>query len=246
MMKIVASVEARMGSSRLPGKMLMDVHGKPAIQRLFDRLREAKMLDDIVLATTTSASDDVLEAWAKRSKVNIFRGSEEDVLERVVRAQAMMKADIIVEITGDCPLLDPDVIDLGIETFLANDCDVVTNARLPSYPQGVDVQIFRFESLKKVAETITDPAVREHVSLYFYENPQTYRVINLIAPKAWRMPGQRLQLDYLEDLELIRSIYARLEPRLGPLFGLSDLVALLVSEPSLREINAHCEEKPVR
>lgn len=245
-MKIVASVEARMGSSRMPGKVLMDVFGKPAIQHLFDRLRAAEMLDDMVLATTTSPADDALEAWAYRYGVHVFRGSEEDVLDRVVRAQAMMEADIIVEVTGDCPLLDPAVVDLGVETFLANDCDVVTNVRLPSYPEGVDVQVFYFDALKKMADTIDDAAVREHVSLYFYENPKIYRVINLVAPKVWRMPGQRLQLDYLEDLELIRTLYARLEPRLGPLFGLTDLVALLNKEPSLRDINAHCEEKPVR
>lgn len=244
--RIVASVEARMGSSRLPGKVVMDVHGKPVIERLTDRLRTCKLLDDVVLATTNSPADDQLEEWGEKAGISVYRGSEDDVLDRVVRAHEEMSTDIIVEITGDCPLLDPAVIDLGIETFLANECDVVTNVRLPSYPEGSDVQVYHFDALKKVADTIDDAAVREHVSLHFYENPDIYRVVHLLAPRPWRLPGQRLQVDYQEDLEFVRAVYAHLEPQFGPLFGLSELVALLDRAPVLREINAYCQEKPIR
>lgn len=246
MNRVVASIEARMGSSRLPGKVLMDIAGQPALTRLLTRLRACEAVDDIVLATSVSPQDDALEAWARDQDVAVYRGSEDDVLDRVVRAQQMMKSDVVVEVTGDCPLLDADVIRLGVETFFANECDVVTNARIPSYPQGADVQVFRFADLAHVAETVSDPAVREHVSLYFYEHPEQYRIIHLIAPSAWRAPDQRLQLDYEEDLRFVREVYARLEPRLGPTFGVQSILELLKAEPALAAINADCEEKAVR
>lgn len=245
-MRVVASIEARMGSSRLPGKVLADLGGRLALERLVERLRACRRLDDIVLATSTAPQDDVLETWARSAGLAVHRGSEDDVLQRVVDAHRALRSDIVVEVTGDCPLLDPDVIDLGVETFFANDCDVVTNARVPSYPQGADVQVFRTAALADVASRIDDPAVREHVSLYFYENPDLYRVIHLIAPHSAQAPDLRLQLDYPEDLEFIRAVYARLEPRLGGTFGVPEILDLLRAEPALAMINAHCEEKPVR
>lgn len=235
-----------MGSSRLPGKVLVDVCGRPALGRLVDRLRECKMVDELVLATTVSPMDDVLASWGKLEGLAVYRGSEEDVLERVVGAHRMMRSEVVVEITGDCPLLDPCVIDLGVETFFANDADVITNARVPSYPQGADVQVFRFDALADVAARISDPAVREHVSLYFYENPSLYRIIHLIADRTQKSPDLRLQLDYEEDLALIREIYLRLMPRHGALFGVREILELLEREPGLRLINSNCVEKPVR
>lgn len=224
----------------------MDICGRPALGRLVDRLRACATVDDIVLATTASPRDDVLESWGKSEGLAVFRGSEDDVLERVVGAQQFMGSDIVVEVTGDCPLLDPEIIDLGVETFFANECDVVTNARVPSYPQGADVQVFRLDHLKDVASRIFDPAVREHVSLYFYENPSLYRVIHLMAERSQKSPDLRLQLDYQEDLNLIREIYSRLMPQHGPLFGVREILKLLEQEPDLRLINAHCEEKALR
>lgn len=245
-MRIVASIEARMGSSRLPGKALIDIGGVPALTRLLRRLRACRRLHDIVLATTTSPADDALVDWARANGLAFYRGSEDDVLLRVVEAQRQMNSDLVVEVTGDCPLLDPQVIDLGVDTFVANLCDVVTNARLPSYPQGADVQVFRLADLEQVARTIDDPAVREHVSLYFYENPDLYRIIHLIAPRSWEDPGQRYQLDYEDDLRFIREVYRRLEPLHGDAFGIPEIAALLRAEPALRAINANCVEKPTR
>lgn len=246
MTKVVASIEARMGSSRLPGKVLMDIEGVPALSRLVRRLRKCKLVDDVVLATTVEETDDALEEWAISEGVAVYRGSEEDVLSRVVEAQQFMNSDVVVEITGDCPLLDTQVVDLGIETFFSNSCDVVTNVRVPSYPQGADVQVFRVSDLEYVAKEITDPAVREHVSLYFYENPDRYRIINLIAPKSLQDPELRLQLDYPEDLEFIRKVYSYLEAIHSDNFGVVEILSLLKENPSLREINVDCEEKPVR
>jgi spore coat polysaccharide biosynthesis protein SpsF len=161
-------------------------------------------------------------------------------------AWAQMNSDVIVEVTGDCPLLDPELIDLAVDTFFANECDVVTNVRVPSFPQGADFQVFRRNDLAHVAATVDDPAVREHVSLYFYEHPERYRIVHVLAPPSLCAPNLRLQLDYPEDLQFIREVYARLEPALGGTFGVSAILELLEQEPALARINADCEEKPLR
>lgn len=246
MPRVIASIEARMGSSRFPGKVLADIRGVPALTRLLRRLRRCERLDGIVLATSTAPDDDALEAWGEAERIDVFRGSEDDVLSRVVGAQRMMRSEIVVEVTGDCTLLDPEIIDMAVETFLENDCDVVANVRRPSYPMGIDAQVFRFRDLEEVERTVVDPAVREHVSLYFYENPHRYRVIHLFAPRRWRAPSYRFQLDYPEDHEFLNEVYDRLEPRFGDDFGVEEVLAILREDPSLAEINVHCVEKPAR
>jgi spore coat polysaccharide biosynthesis protein SpsF len=245
--RIVASIEARMSSSRLPGKVLMEINGRPAMLRLVDRLRQCRYLDDVIVATTTSESDDVLVAWCEDNRVPCYRGSEEDVLDRVVEAQKFMKSDLVVEITGDSPLTDPEIVDMGIETFLAHDADVVSNCgRTMSWPMGQNVQVFPLRLLEEINRTIGDATVHEHVSLYFYEHPERYRLIELIAPRRWREPGWRMQLDYSEDLKFLNEVYARLEPVHGEGFGLEEVMALLRREPALVAINLHCKEKATR
>jgi spore coat polysaccharide biosynthesis protein SpsF len=246
MPRVIASIEARMKSSRLPGKVLADIAGRPALSWLVQRLRRARSLDDVVLATTTDPADDVLADWAKRKGVAVYRGSENDVLARVVGAQSQMNSDIVVEVCGDCPLIDPDVIDMAVATFDLNDADVVSNTAKPGFPQGVDAQVFRLADLVEVERSVHDPAVREHVSLYFYEHPERYRIIHLAPPPRWHRPEQRLQLDYVEDLAFIRAVYERLLPECGEAFGLDDIVTLIEREPRIAVVNANCREKPVR
>lgn len=244
--RIVASIEARFASTRLPGKVLSDINGQPALTRLTNRLRRCKRLDKIVLATTTNPLDDRLEDWAKKEGIPCYRGSESDVLQRVVEAQIDMSSEIVVEICGDTPLIDPEVVDRAIEVFLNNDCDIVSTVWKQSYPQGIDVEVFRLSDLEEIAAKVCDSAVREHVSLYFYEHPERYRVMNLDAPTELRAPNQRLQLDYPEDQDLIRKVYRRLEPIHGDGFGIGYILELLRREPQLVQINAHRREKPVR
>jgi len=236
-----------MNSSRLPGKVLADIHGRPALSRLLDRLRLCRTVDDIVLATSSDPRDDVLERWAEQEQVLCHRGSEDDVLQRVVDAQTYANSDIVVEITGDSIVTDPDIVDMGVDTFFANDCDVVTNCGMKlSYPMGAYVQVFRLVDLCEVAQTIDDEVVREHVSLYFYEHFERYRILNMIAPPRWHAPDYRFQLDYPEDLQFLREVYARLEPEYGECFGVEEILGLLRREPELVEINIHCVEKSVR
>lgn len=235
-----------MGASRLPGKVLADVCGGPAIARQVERMRGAKRLDEIVLATTVNATDDVLATWAEAAGVRFFRGSEEDVLGRVVGAQAAASADICVPVCGDCPLIDPAVIDRAVAAFLAGDCDFVTNSIPPGYPQGQDVQVVRFETLCEIAATIADPAVHEHTCLYLHEHPEIYRTVTFAPTADCRMPEQRLQLDYPEDLALIRAVFAALRPVHGEAFGVAEILAFLRANPAVAALNRDREERAVR
>lgn len=246
MPRVVASIEARMGSSRLPGKVLADIHGRPALARLHARLRQSERLDGIVLATTENPADDVLAEWADSAGLACFRGSEDDVLLRVVEAHRLMNGDVVVEVCGDTPLIDPGVIDMAIDTFSTNECDVVSTTWSPSFPQGIDAQVFPLRALEDVEAQVTDPAVREHVSLHFYENPARYRAIHLMAPPRWRAPELRCQLDYPEDLRFINEVYARLAPRFGDRFGIEEILETVRREPRLADINRHREERPTR
>lgn len=244
--RIVASIEARCGSSRLPRKVLADVLGVPALARLIRRLKHCRTLDGVVVATTTDPGDDELEALARAEGIACHRGSVDDVLARVVGAHRQLGSDLIVEVTGDCTMLDPEVIDWGVEHFLANDAQVVANVRVPSFPEGQDIQVFPRALLEQVEATVHDPAVREHVSLHFYEHPERYRIIHLLAPPAWRRAKLRCQLDWPEDLAFIRAVHQALEPIHGPMFGLAHLLELLDREPAIAALNAHRVEKPVR
>lgn len=245
--RVVASIEARMGSSRLPGKTLMDVCGQPSLMRVVNRLRMCRTLDEVIVATSTAPTDDVLAEWCDENGVRCHRGSEEDVLQRVVDAQKAAGSEIVVEITGDCILTDPAIVDLGVETFLAHDVDLVTNCgAVLTWPMGVYVQVFPLALLDEVARSVDDPAVREHVSLHFYEHPEIYRTINLLAPAPWRAPDHRFQLDYPEDLDFITQVYRALELDHGEGFGVGAVMELLARRPEWLEINRHCEEKAAR
>ncbi len=235
-----------MGSSRFPGKVLADVNGMPAIERLVRRLRQARHLDDIVIATTTNPKDDALVSWAQDFGVSVHRGSEGDVLQRVVDAQKSMNADIVVEITGDATLSDPGVVDRAIERFNRQDCDIVSTSARRSYPLGIDAQVFRLADLAWVADNVHDLPVREHVSLHFYENPGKYRIVHLDAPEDERRPQYRLVLDYREDLQVLAAICRHLEPVTGEYFSTRQIVEFLDASPDVVALNADCFVKPVR
>tara|TARA_Y100000588_G_scaffold385118_2_gene477744 strand:+ start:388 stop:1098 length:711 start_codon:yes stop_codon:yes gene_type:complete len=235
-----------MQSSRLPKKVLADINGVPAIGRILRRLRLCTRLDGLVLATTTRVDDDALVSWAKTQGILHHRGSEEDVLRRVVEAHLSIGTDIIVEVCGDTPLIDPNIIDLAIDTFIANPCDVVSTTWKPSYPQGIDAQVFSLNALREIDRRTCDPAIREHVSLFFYEHPDDYRIIHLEAPQSSHAPDLRFQLDYPEDLVFVREVYSRLEPYYGDAFGTAEILNLLRTEPNLLEINRYCSERKPR
>lgn len=244
-MKIVATVEARMESSRLPGKTLAPILGRPMLEVLIERVRRARRVDQIVVATTDHAADQPIEELARRLGVGCFGGSSEDVLDRVLKASQAHQADLIVELTGDCPLLDPEVIDQVIALFLSGEYDYVSNVLARTYPRGLDTQVFPVRVLEEVAALTLEPADRENVSLYIYEHPERYRLGNLEAPPELRHPELRLTVDTAQDLELVREIYQRLYPA-KPDFTIADVIRLLQQTPELREINQGVKQRAAR
>ena len=158
----------------------------------------------------------------------------------------MMKSNIVVEICGDCPLIDPEIIDQAVETYKANKADMVAVGAMQSFPQGTEVQVFSRDALANANSKTIDPAHREHVTLYFHENPEKFDILHLMAPISLQAPELRLQLDYPQDLELINQIYRHLEPSLYQTFRTADILSLIEQFPDLADINSDCEERAVR
>lgn len=241
--RVVASIEARTNASRLPGKVLQDLGGIPALSQMLNRVRQSKTLHDVVIATTDNAVDDVIEKWAIEQDVPCFRGSENDVLDRVLKAHQMMKADTIVELCGDCPLLEAQVIDDAVALYLEGRADLVSTVISPSLPAGIDVEVFSLKNLEWVAQNITDLSVREHVSSYFYEHPEKYRLQNLTAPAQWAFPEIRLLLDYPEDLLFLQAVFEHFHHRNRQEFSLDDVLILLEEDPIIGQLQKDCIRK---
>jgi spore coat polysaccharide biosynthesis protein SpsF len=245
-MIINAIVASRMTSSRLPGKILKNLAGKPALEQLVDRLRKSKYLNQIVIATTTNMEDNIVAATAGKLEIPHYRGSEWDVLARTVEAAEAAHTDIIVQITSDCPLIDAETVDRVIERFLEHPyLDYVSNGLIHTYPIGFSVEVFRTKTLREIANFTQDPADREHVSLYMYEHPRQYHLSNIEAPRFLRHPEYRLTLDTLEDYQLISFIYDALYNKKND-FDLYDITHYLLKNPSLSQINIDVIQKKAR
>ena len=183
---VVCTIEARMTSSRLPGKVLLPAAGKPLLEQMVERLRRVAPRRRDRRRHDRRPVVDPLEELAERLGIGCFRGSEDDVLARVLGAAQALGADLIVETTGDCPLIDPAIVDLVIERFRRGDGDYCPNMLEPTYPRGMDVQVFPTAVLAEVATLTDDPADREHVSLYIYEHPERYRLRSVVRPTRAR------------------------------------------------------------
>jgi spore coat polysaccharide biosynthesis protein SpsF len=235
-MKVVATIEARMTSTRLPGKVLLPALGQPMLHHLVKRLRAVPSIDEIVLATTTNATDNPLADFAEGEGLAAFRGSEDDVMARVIGAAEHGGADVVVEITGDCPIIDPDLVEQAIRMFFQHDADYVSNALVRSYPDGMDTQVFRLETLKRSAQMTSDPLDREHVSRHICRHPELFSRIHLVAPPSLHWPELGLTLDEDADYRLLKRIIEALGP-VEPLFGCHDAIQLLKANPDWVEIN---------
>lgn len=242
--RIVCTIQARMTSSRLPGKVLLPAAGRPLLSHMIERLRRSRRIDDIVVATTDDASSDQIEALAREAGAGCFRGSEDDVLGRVLGAAEAARADVIVETTGDCPLIDPLIVDDVIEGFLAGGVDYCSNVLERTYPRGMDVQVFPTSVLAEVDRLTSDPADREHVSLYIYEQPGRYRLRNVAGSRP-ESAELRLTVDTAEDYEVVRGVFEALYPS-DPEFGLEEILRLLDQHPELFAANRHVEQKRAR
>lgn len=239
--KVGIIIQARMGSSRLPGKVLKEVLKKPLLAYEIERLRRVTRADEIILATTTDSLDDVLVDFAKNSGIKFFRGSERDVLSRYYECAKENKFDIVVRITADCPLIDPKIIDQILETML--DCklyEYVSNTLSRSYPRGLDCEAFYFKNLEEAFKSATEPADREHVTLYMHRHIRSDRMRNISNPK--NLSHHRWTVDTQEDFELVKNILEALYPQ-NPNFDFLDIVHLLDKNPAWLSINAHIEQK---
>lgn len=233
-----------MKSSRLPGKVLLPVCGKPLLELMIERLRQVPELDGIVIATTADPSCQPIEDLAKRLGVGCFRGSEDDVLDRVLRSAQSAQADLIVELTGDCPLIDPDLVSEVIREFRSRDVDYCANVLQRTHPRGMDVQVFPTKVLARVAELTNEPSDREHVSIYIYTHPERFRLHNVTSSLSPEDADLRLTVDTPDDFKLVSEIFQRLYPA-NPRFGLSDILRLMREHPELRAINSHVKQKSV-
>lgn len=240
--KIVATIEARMTSSRLPGKPMMTVCGQPMLGHLVDRLKAVESIDTIVLATTKNKADDLLAEYALGIDIEVFRGDEEDVMGRVIGAGKSVNADIVVEITGDCPIIDPEIVEQVIRTFKENTYEYVGNQHVRSYPDGMDVQVFALATLIKSGSMTIDPLDREHVTLHIRNNPQLFSHLNIVAPPELYWPDLGLTLDEERDYQLLKKIIEYFKDS-NPLFSCLDVVRYLKNNPALVNINSEVTRK---
>ena len=244
-MRIGIIVQARMTSTRLPGKVLMPVMGKPLLEYQIERLQRVRFADSIIIATTTNDTDQPIVDLAERLGIKVFRGSEVDVLSRYYGAAQENGLDVIVRITSDCPLIDPAVVDDVIGKYFENvgNCDYVSNCLNRTFPRGMDTEVFPFDLLDKVnSEAIGEP-YREHVTPYIYDDSQRFRLINVAFQRD--ESRHRWTVDTPEDFKLIELILKTLYPS-KHFFKLEDILALVDSHPNWSEINSQIKQKKLR
>jgi spore coat polysaccharide biosynthesis protein SpsF len=239
--KVVAIVQARMGSTRLPGKVLMDLGGESVLGRVVRRLRRATLVDEIVVATTDSVADDAIIRECDWLDVGSFRGSEHDVLDRYYQATRACSARTVVRITSDCPVIDAELVDETIRVFRDKRADYTSNVFPRTYPRGLDIEVFSLSALERAWQEAHEPYQREHVTPYFYEHPELFRLASLCGPTDYSQ--YRWTLDTAEDLDLLRTIYARLGNS-GD-FSWRDAIKVMEREPQLAELNSHVVQKAV-
>lgn len=240
--KVAAVIQARMRSTRLPGKVLQNVAGKPLLWHVLHRLRKSEWIGTLCVATTTDPADDPLVAYAQEQGAIVVRGPEENVLQRYALAASQLDADIIVRVTADAPLVDAGFIDYLISEMMRNEADfVVLKPGLSAIHEGAD-PMTRHALERLAAEAGDDPVAREHVSAYFKEHRDFVKVAEIGLPEKWRFKGARLSVDTPADVSFIETVYRRLHAQAGTA-TLTDLVALLNREPELLELNAHVQQK---
>ena len=234
-MSIVAFVMARTGSSRLPNKAMADLGGQPMWVRVVNRVRRAKRLDETIVATTTNTRDDVIAETCVRRGWRYFRGEEYDVLDRYYQAAKTFSADIIVRISTDCALTEPEIIDRVIDAFLEKRPDYASNTLLRSYPVGLDVEVISYDALSRAWHEAKEPYERMHCTPYIYRNPDKFRLLNVAAERDFS--SYRWVVDTAEDLEFVRAVYSRLGN--VDTFSWKDVLKLLSEQPELMEMNRH-------
>ena len=243
--KITATIEARMNSTRLPGKVLEDIGGFQSLECQVKRIKRSKYINTIVLATTVNEVDDSLEEFGYENKIQVFRGSEEDVLGRILNAVKSVNGDLQIQITGDCPLIDPQIIDQIIESFIeGTSFDFISNEIERSYPIGLDCRVFPVAVLSQVDELCKDPIHRSHGTTYIYkgEGRKIFKSKNIFAPKELYNPEWRWTLDTKEDLSFLRTVVSHFKERIIEA-STEEITNFLKMHPEIGEINQEVKQK---
>lgn len=239
-MKTLLVVQARTGSSRLPGKVLLPVAGAPVLLRQLERVLSARSRFDLVVATTDRPEDDALAEHARRFGVRVFRGHPTDLLDRHYRAAQAARAEVVVKVPSDCPLIDPDAIDRVLETFREEPgrYDFVSNLHPPSWPDGNDVEALTFPALEEAWRQAAAPHEREHTTPFVWDRPERFRIGNVRWDTGADLSmSHRFTLDYPDDYAFVAAVYGALWRPNRPVFTLADILSLLEERPELRAIN---------
>ena len=235
---IIVIIQARMGSSRLPGKVLKEINKVPILKLQIDRVRAAVRIDKVVVATTTEISDDKIENFCMDNDIDCFRGSENDVLSRYYECAAKFKASVVVRLTADCTLCDPSLIDDVIDLYFKKDVDYAANTVPPEtslWPDGSDVEVFSFKALESAYIASTSIEEREHVTFFFWKNKKNkYKIAQLGNDNDWSQ--YRFTIDYPEDYQVVKLLFDEIHVR--GLFGnVHEIVSILDSKPEIKKLN---------
>lgn len=241
MSKIVAVICVRMGSERLPGKMMLEAAGKPLLGHLISRIQQVEKIDEIVIATAESPENDVIEQYCKEVGVSCFRGSEEDVLGRMLGALKSVDAEIGVEVYGDEPLIDPRIITHCIDTYLEGGFDWVGNDVRPGFPSGMFSEVFSVKALEDAASRTEDKEFREHGTLFLRHHPDLYKQHHIEAEGNQVRPEVHLDIDNDVDFAVFEAIIEHFAPRTD--FSMEEILTFLDEHPDIRESNTHTERK---
>lgn len=242
--KVVATIESRMTSTRLPGKVLLEAVGKPILAHLIERVRRSQLIDEIVVATTANLADDPIVELADHLGVGLWRGSEDDVMGRVLGAAQTFEADVIVELTGDNPLIDPQLIDDAIRFYLANDVDYASNFLERSLPDGFPVEVFSTAALIDAEFRTDDQQDREHVTPFIFRNTDRYTIGHVPIPDDLKRPDISLTLDFPVDYEVISAVLEALYPK-NSAFTIRDCLKYLDDNPDLAAKNRRTDRTTV-
>ncbi|MBO8129792.1 MAG: glycosyltransferase family protein [Peptococcaceae bacterium] len=238
-------IQARMGSERLPGKILRPIGGKPLLAHVIDRVRAVPNAETVVVATTHYQRDDVVEGFCRDYGVKCYRGSESNVLDRYIKTAQRYGIKDIVRVTADCPLIDPLLIQTAISVHFKEKADFTRGPSQELIPRGLGAAVVKTSVLRKVAyEMPLEPYHKEHVTIFIKEHPELFKIAQYDVPSTYYRP-YRLTVDTEEDLELIQKIYAKLyQP--GYIIPIPEVISLLDQDPQLAAINKHVRQKPVR
>jgi spore coat polysaccharide biosynthesis protein SpsF len=241
-MTVALIVQARMTSTRLPGKVLLPIAGRPMLSYQMERLRQVRSADVAVVATTVNEHDEPIVQFCKQEGLNCTRGPEMDVLRRYHDTATLFDAATVVRVTSDCPLIDPDVVDHMIRTYAESrgELDYASNMLEPSYPYGMAVEVMSARALAEANDEARDPVEREHVTPFLYRHPQRYRLKSVRLPND--LSGHRWTVDTPEDFELVRRVLEALYPK-HPDFRMNDVLTLLERHPQWRDLNRHVHQK---